>query len=127
MKRNMLAALPVFLFAYALALAGPEPPAGKSPSGYGVEIKIAPKEGVAGQFICEATVTDLGTGMVISTPRVEFLQGKSGTMLGDDANGKREVLLSAGVEGNATRASYTVEIREGETLVSSQKGSVKLR
>ena len=107
--------------------AAPEAPATKGSAAFAVEIRIAPKEGAPGQFFCEATVTDLGTGKVIARPRVEFLQGKSGTAITDDETGKREILLTAGVEGNATRASYTVEVREGETLVSSQKGSVKLR
>jgi hypothetical protein len=72
-------------------------------------------------------VTDLGTGKVISAPHVEFLQGKSGTTISDDESGKREILLTVGVEGNATRAAYTVEVRQGDALVSFQKGSVKLR
>jgi hypothetical protein len=110
-----------------LALSAADAPAEKAGPGYGIEIKLAPKESAAGQFVCEATVTDLSTGKVISAPRVEFLQGKSGTTISDDESGKREVLLTVGVEGNATRAAYTVEVREGGSLVSSQKGSVKLR
>ena len=110
-----------------LALTAAQAPAEKAGPGYGIEIRLAPKEGTAGQFVCEATVTDLSTGVPVSKPRVEFPQGKSGTTISDDDSGKREILLTAGVEGSATRAAYTVEVREGGALVSSQKGSVKLR
>lgn len=127
MSRIVLAAAAAVAMLSGLALSAAEPPAEKAGPGYGIEIKLAPKEGVAGQFVCEATVTDLAAGKVISAPRVEFLQGKSGTTISDDESGKLEILLTVGVEGNATRAAYTVEVRQGGALVSSQKGSVKLR
>jgi len=127
MKRHVLPAAAVTLFLGHLALAAPEAPASKTAPGFALEIKIAPKESAPGQFVCEASVTDLATGKVIAAPRIEFLQGKSSTSISDDATGKRDVQLTAGVEGNATRATYTVEVHEGETLLASQKGSIKLR
>ena len=127
MSRNVLAAALAVLLLTGGSLPAAEPAAEKAGPGYGIELKLAPKEGAAGLFVCEATVTDLSTGKVVAAPRVEFQQGKSGTTITDDETGKREVLLTVGVEGNATRAAYTVEVRQGDALVSSQKGSVKLR
>ncbi|MGE5277882.1 MAG: hypothetical protein ACM3SU_12865 [Acidobacteriota bacterium] len=127
MKRYVLPAAAVTLFLGHLALAEPEAPASKTAPGFALEIKIAPKESAPGQFVCEASVTDLATGKVIAAPRIEFLQGKSSTTISDDATGRRDVQLTAGVEGNATRATYALEVHEGETLLASQKGSIKLR
>ena len=111
MSRRALAAAALALCA-ALAGAAPDTPAEKAGPGYGIEVKVAPKEGAAGQFVGDATVTDLSTGKVISAPHVEFQQGKSGTTISDDDSGKREILFTVGVEGNATRAAYTVEVRK---------------
>jgi len=127
MRRHVLAVAAIAAFQAGLALAAPEAPAPKTAPGFALEIKIAPKESAPGQFVCEASVTDLATGKVIAAPRIEFLQGKSSTAISDDATGKRDVQLTAGVEGNATRATYALEVHEGETLLASQKGSIKLR
>lgn len=127
MKRNVLLGFCIAVILTGLGSAAPDSPAPKAGAGYAVEIKLAPKEGAPGQFFCEATVTDLASGKVIATPRLEFLQGKSSTAILDEEAGKRDVQLTAGVEGNATRAAYTLEVHLGETLLASQKGSIKLR
>lgn len=127
MKRYVLPAAAAAALLAGFALAAPDRSAAGPVPGYALEIKIAPKESAAGQFVCEASVTDLATGKVIAAPRLEFLQGKSSTAISDDATGTRDVQLTAGVEGNATRATYTLEVHQGETLLASQKGSIKLR
>jgi hypothetical protein len=127
MKRTFGLAAAAVALASVIALAAVDREGPKAPPGYALEIRIAPKESAPGQFFAEATVTDLATGKVIATPRIEFLQGKSSSTISDDETGKRDVQLTAGVEGNATRATYAVEVHQGETLLASQKGSVKLR
>ena len=127
MKRRVLAVAAIAGLQVFLGAAAPEAPAPKAVPGFALEIKIAPRESAPGHFLCEATVTDLGTGKVVAAPRIEFLQGKSSTTISDDATGRRDVQLTAGVEGNATRATYALEVHEGETLLASQKGSIKLR
>lgn len=127
MKRCFFLAMAATAFWTGLALAAPEPSAPSASPGFALEIKIAPKESAPGQFLCEAIVTDLATGKVVATPRLEFLQGKSSTTISDDATGRRDVQLTAGVEGNGTRATYMLEVHQGEALLASQKGSIKLR
>jgi hypothetical protein len=103
------------------------PPAPSASGGYSLEIKIAPKADAPRQYVCEATATDLATGRVVFAPRLEVLAGKSNVASSSDEGGKRDFLLSVSVEGEGKEARYTLEIREGDALVGSQKASVKLR
>ena len=123
--------LSILLVSALAAFAVLSPAAGdqgaKAPQSYALEVRLAPKESAPGQFTAEATVTDLATGKVIGTPRVEFPQGRSSTAMTSDDSGTRDLQLTAGVEGNATRATYTLRVMQGENVLASSKGSVKLR
>jgi hypothetical protein len=110
-------------FLGAVALAQPA----ERGSGFAIEVKISPVAGAAGQFLCEATATELATGAVVFAPRLQVLAGKSNVASSGGERGKRDYLLSVSIEGEAKEARYTLEIRDGETLIASQKAAVKLR
>ncbi len=116
-----MAAIGALLCAAALAQ-----PAEKG-TGFSLEVKISPMAGGAGQYMGEATATDLATGKVVFAPRLQILAGKSNVASSSDEAGKRDYLFSVSIEGEGKEARYTLEIRDGETLIASQKASVKLR
>ena len=94
---------------------------------YGFQIKIAPVPGADKQFVCEATLTDLATNQVVFSPRLQVLAGKSNVASSGGEKGARDYLLSVSIEGEAKEARYTLEVHDGETLVDSEKASIKLR
>ena len=96
-------------------------------SGFSLEVKISPRSDAPRQYVCEATATDLATGSVVFAPRLEVLAGKSNVASSGEERGKRDYLFSVSIEGEGKEARYTLEIRDGETLIASQKASVKLR
>jgi hypothetical protein len=118
--------------AAALALAAllwipaPELPA-QAGSGFAIEVKISPMAGAAGQWMCEATATELATGKVVFAPRLQVAAGRSNAASSGGEKGARDYLLSVSIEGEGKEARYLLEIHDGETLIASQKASVKLR
>jgi hypothetical protein len=96
-------------------------------SGYAIEVKISPMAGAAGQWMCEATATELSTGKVVFAPRIQVMAGKSNVASSGGEKGARDYLLSVSIEGEGKEARYMLEIHDGETLIASQKASVKLR
>jgi hypothetical protein len=103
----------------------PAQPAEKG-SGFSVEVKISPMAAAPGQYMAEATATELATGRVVFGPRIQVLAGKS-NVASSSGEGKRDYLFSVSIEGEGKEARYTLEIRDGETLIASQKAAVKLR
>jgi hypothetical protein len=103
-------------------------PAGapKSPS-YGLDIKIFPRTDAPKQYVCEAHVTDLASQQEVFAPRLEVLAGKSNVASSGGEKGSPDYLLSVSVEGEGKEARYTLEIRQGETFLWSDKAAVKLR
>lgn len=95
-------------------------------SGFSLEVKISPMAGAAGQYMAEATATDLATGKAVFGPRIQVLAGKS-NVASSSGEGKRDYLFSVSIEGEGKEARYTLEIHDGETLIASQKAAVKLR
>jgi len=103
------------------------------PAGYSLEVKISPVAGgenvaeAKKQYMCEATVKDLSSGEVVSSPRLQVLAGKSNVSATNDKSGKHDVTFSVSIEGEGKEARYTLEVSEGETVIASQKAAVKLR
>jgi hypothetical protein len=120
------AALAAAVLAALLGIAAPELPA-QAGSGFAIEVKIAPMAGAAGQWMCEATATELSTGKVAFAPRIQVMAGKSNVASSGGEKGARDYLLSVSIEGEGKEARYLLEIHDGETLIASQKASVKLR
>jgi hypothetical protein len=117
-----------FLLASASALTLAQsgaPSAPKAPS-YAMEVKITPA-GAAGQYVGEATVQDLSTGQTVFSPRVQVQAGKNAIASSDVGKGKLDYMLSVSIEGEGKQANFFLEIHDGETLLASQKASVKLR
>ena len=100
--------------------------ASKSPS-YGLEIKIFPRTDTPKQYVCEAHVTDLASQKEVFAPRLEVLAGKSNVASSGGEKGSADYLLSVSIEGEGKEARYTLEIRQGETMLWSEKAAVKLR
>ena len=94
---------------------------------YGFQIKIAPMPGAEKQFTCDATLTDLTTNQVVFSPHLQVLAGKSNVASSGGEKGARDYLLSVSIEGEAKEARYTLEVHDGETLIDSEKASVKLK
>ena len=126
MKKCVWLGIAAFGAVLSLGVSASPQPAEKG-AGYGLEVKIRPVAEAPGQYVCEATATDLATGNVVFAPRLQVVAGKSNVASSSDEGGKRDSLLSVSVEGEGKEARFTLEIREGETLVASQKASVKLR
>ena len=122
MKRTVLAAA---LFAIAAFARGAEG-AGRAPQ-YAVDVKIAPAGDAAARvYRAEVTVKDLATGETVFAPHLEVMAGKANVASSTDEKG-RDYSLSVSVEGEGKEARYSLQIRDGETLIASQKASVKLR
>ena len=117
-----------FLVAAALGAAtlfgAPEAP--KAPS-YGLDIKIYPRTDAPKQYVCEAHLTDLASQQEVFAPRLEVLAGKSNVASSGGEKGSADYLLSVSIEGEGKEARYTLEVRQGETFLWSDKASVKLR
>ncbi|HEY7112383.1 MAG TPA: hypothetical protein VIA45_05570 [Thermoanaerobaculia bacterium] len=109
----------------AAAILGAQAAAPKSPS-YGLDIKIRPGAD-AKQYVCDAHVTDLATQQEVFSPHLEILAGKSNVASSGGEKGSPDYLLSVSIEGEGKEARYTLEIRQGETFLWSDKASVKLR
>ena len=115
-------ALAAFLAAGALRAQSAAAP------GYAFEIKVVPQgEATPRQYLCEATVKDLATGEVVFAPRLQVRAGTPGVASSSGEKGKRDYLLSVSIEGEGKQANCVVEIHDGETLIASQKASIKLR
>jgi hypothetical protein len=96
-------------------------------SGFAMEVRITPMAGAPGQWMCEATATELASGKVVFAPRLQVVAGKSNAASSGGEKGARDYLLSVSIEGEGKEARYMLEIHDGETLIASQKASVKLR
>jgi hypothetical protein len=120
----MKRALTISSMVLAAALLGAAP---ARATNYGFQIKISPMPGADKQFVCEATLTDLATNQVVFAPRLQVLAGKSNVASSGGEKGGRDYLLSVSIEGEAKEARYTLEVHDGETLIDSEKASVKLR
>ena len=112
----------------ALALFGQSGQGPKTPS-YAIEVKITPASGGAApaQYTAEATVKDLGSGETVFAPRIQVAAGKNGIASSDVGKGKLDYLLSVSIEGEGKQANFFLEVHDGDTLLASQKASVKLR
>ena len=108
------------------AILGAQTGAPKAPS-YGLDIKIFPRSDAPKQYVCEAHVTDLATQQEVFAPRLEVLAGKSNVASSGGEKGSPDYLLSVSIEGEGKEARYTLEIRQGETYLWSDKAAVKLR
>ena len=113
------------LFALAFLAPGADAPA-KAPQ-YSVEVKVSPLgEGAERQYLGEATVKDLATGATVFAPKLQMMAGKSNVASSTDEKG-RDYSISFSVEGEGKEARFSLQIRDGETLISSEKASIKLR
>lgn len=95
------------------------------------EISVFPSDDLP-VMICEATVSNIETGEILTQPRVSFEPGqpaklRSGGRLSDDPKDEYLVLLEVSVGEASDTATYTSTVSVGGEVVSNQMASFKLR
>lgn len=99
--------------------------------GISTQVSIFPGED-PGVMVCEATVSNIETGEVLTQPRVTFKPGqpaklRSGGRLSDESKDEFYVLLEVSVGEAGDTANYTSTVSIGGEVVSKQVASFKLR
>lgn len=96
-----------------------------APIWFATEVSIAPDGDAAGLWRCEALLSDLGSGEVLSAPTIVFAEGESASVqsgLPSEMLWELEVEASAGGESVAWSSRVTM----GEQVLSMSTGSVQL-
>jgi hypothetical protein len=116
---------PPAILAVAVLARGADAPI-KTPQ-YSVEVRVSPVgDAAARQYVGEATIKDLATGKTVFAPRVELIAGSAGVASGTDEKG-RDFSVSFSVEGEGKEGRFSLQVRDGETLIASEKVAIKLR
>jgi hypothetical protein len=98
----------------------------------GLEVHVTRDAATAGMYVCEAVVTDLKSGAVLSRPRVQVRAGSSAEMTAGvqprsaDAQSAIELSISVSITTGGNVADYAVDYRRGGELYFTQKVKFQL-
>jgi hypothetical protein len=84
----------------------------------GIALEIRPLADVPDMMVAEVTITDLGTGQVVASPRVRFKKGQTATIRHgtQDANGRDcliEITVGVTTDGKVGTYTYTATTPTG--------------
>ena len=100
-------------------------------AGFGAAVVFTPVQSNLDTYLCTAEITDLGSGTVISAPRVQIKKGSSGKVRSgaQDSAGKLawQVDLEVSIDSSATTARYTVTYTTAGQAPQSQMASLTIR
>lgn len=136
MKNNPWQTVTLALFTLAVALAttsqvwAAEPPATPLPSHVGIELEIAPHLDSSDTFLLTASIRDLRSGTLLSSPRVQFKKGhpaKARTGLdSSDSNQALDIVIMADVDEFGRKATCESEVRVAGQVIAAQRTVITL-
>lgn len=94
------------------------------PANYSLEVNFKPM-GQAGEYLCEATITNLDTGAVFSAPRIRTQADVPATLKSSDGDLAAELVVAVNSKTATARAALKM-FRAGK-VVASQKTSIRMQ
>jgi hypothetical protein len=96
-----------------------------------IDLEIAPQAGSTDTFILVASVRDLASDKVLSSPKVQFKKGqsakaRSGIESSAPSGPSLEIVITASVQESGHTATCTAEVRRAGELVAFQRRTVIL-
>ena len=117
--------VPILLAAALAGVLAAHEPAPATPAGQiAVEVSFARGTDRPGQYSCEVTVKELGSGEVLYAPKILVLAGEPATVTSQD--GDRHVEVTAFVAKDGGQVDLAVIVRRAGVKTAAQALTVKL-
>jgi hypothetical protein len=101
-----------------------EPAASEAP-GLGVELTLEPLVRRDDGVTCNAVITHLGSGEVLTAPSIHFLYGEKGAVTSRTPEGAL-VRFNVEINKEGTHLSWVAEYSRDDVLLARQKATVRL-
>jgi hypothetical protein len=93
---------------------------------------VLPQAAPERSYLCEAVITDLQSGEILSQPQSVVEAGstvafRAGVMPRPEPDSAIELVIHVSVDANGTEATYTIEYSRGGEVFYSQRASFQLR
>lgn len=94
------------------------------PANYSLDVSFTPVD-KAGEYLCEATITNLDTGKVLSAPQIRTLADVPATVKTSEGDLSAELVV--GIDSKTSTASAALKMSRAGKVVASQKTSIRIR
>jgi hypothetical protein len=94
------------------------------PANYSLEVNFK-ATGQTGEYLCEATITNLDTGAVFSAPQIRTLVDVPATVKTSDGDLAAELVVA--VNSKTSTASAALKMSRAGKIVASQKTSIRIQ